>query len=530
MHFQLKCDVAPLLCADAMLLEWMAEPRVGVLMDLGRIRSWLPDILSDIPSAACIALGSVAIITNAFPAAAAAVPAASVSPAAWSCCWRCSSCWAAYRRAVSFAAFLVLVARCPRFVTLCRAHASTSMAYPPIVSALGAGRQREKDVFASMLVQILGVKENRDLEQGFGAAMQNLLSGGLEKAHAEKKGRAGRGVVGGSKGKRQMENDGNLEGSWESTDGGGKDGRDGKGGQWREHLKGRVWERYVDGMAWILEHGGGEGREFRCSHCSEGASSSSSNLEGRDIPKGMYVSGVGATDFAVCVAAVLSTPQYRTENNLYCQDGNTASKTWVDDAAIETARERLRRRAQGEGGAAGRGAGATASTLQPATASTLQLATASTLQPATASTLQPATASTLQPATASTLQPATASTLQPATASTLQLATASTLQLATASTLQLATASTLQPATASTPAGGAGAVSPSGAGATASTLQPVSASAPAPPAASALAVAAAFSPSEMSPALVGPVPVNSNPVNTNAVIAVFTYRAACILK
>ncbi|CAI5496145.1 unnamed protein product [Closterium sp. Naga37s-1] len=209
-----------------------------------------------------------------------------------------------------------------------------------------------------MLVQILGVKESRDLEQGFGVLMQNLLSGGLEKAHAERKGRAGRGVAGGSKGKRQMENDGNSEGSWESMEGGGKDGRDGKGGQWRENLKGRAWERYVDGMAWILEHGGGGGREFRCSHCSEGGSSSgassSSNLEGTEIPKGMYVSGMGATDFALCVAAVLSSPQYRRETDLYLQDGNTARKTWVEDAAIETARERLRRRAQGEGGAAGR--------------------------------------------------------------------------------------------------------------------------------------------------------------------------------
>ncbi|CAI5965614.1 unnamed protein product [Closterium sp. NIES-64] len=286
MHFQLKCDVAPLLCAETMILEWMAEPRVGVLMDLGRIRSCLPDILR-------------------------------------------------------------------------------------------ARRQREKDVLASMLVQILGVKESRDLEEGFGVAMQNLLSGGLEKAHAERWGGAGKGVAGASKGKRQMENDGNPEGSWETMDGGGGGGRDGKGGKWREHLKGHVWERYVDGMAWILEHGGGEGREFRCSHCSGGdsssgasssSSSSSSNLEGTEIPKGMYVSGIGATDFAICVASVLSSPQYRWETNLYLQDGNTASKTWVEDAAIETARERLRRRAQGEGGAAGRGVGTTASASPSAVA------------------------------------------------------------------------------------------------------------------------------------------------------------------
>ncbi|CAI5509863.1 unnamed protein product [Closterium sp. Naga37s-1] len=234
-----------------------------------------------------------------------------------------------------------------------------SAAYPAIVTALGARRQRETDPFASMLVQILGVKESHDLEEGFGAVMQNLLSGGLEKAHAEKKGRGGTGVGG------QMEHDGNQEGSW--MDGGGKDGRDGKGGQWREHLKGGEWERYVDGMAWILEHGGGEGREFRCSHCSEGGSSSSSSssssiggggssssVGATTFPKGMCVSGVGATDFALSVAAVLSTPEYCKESDLYFLDGNTASKTRVEDAAIETARERLSMMARGEGGAAGR--------------------------------------------------------------------------------------------------------------------------------------------------------------------------------
>ncbi|CAI5497315.1 unnamed protein product, partial [Closterium sp. Naga37s-1] len=212
-----------------------------------------------------------------------------------------------------------------------------------------------------MMAQILGVKETLDLEEGFGALVQNLLSGGLEKAHAEKKGRGGTGVGG------QMEHDGNQEGSW--MDGGGQDGRDGKGGQWREHLKGHEWERYVDGMAWILEHGAGKGREIRCSHCSEGGSSSSSSSSSSSIggsgssrsvgattfPKGMCVSGVGATEFALSVAAVLSTPEYCKESGFYFQDGNTASKARVEDAAIETARERLSRMARGEGGAAGRG-------------------------------------------------------------------------------------------------------------------------------------------------------------------------------
>ncbi|CAI5940343.1 unnamed protein product [Closterium sp. NIES-65] len=41
LQFSCKCELAPLLCAEAMVKEWMAEPCVGVLMDLGRIRSRL---------------------------------------------------------------------------------------------------------------------------------------------------------------------------------------------------------------------------------------------------------------------------------------------------------------------------------------------------------------------------------------------------------------------------------------------------------------------------------------------------------
>ncbi|CAI5496020.1 unnamed protein product [Closterium sp. Naga37s-1] len=188
----------------------------------------------------------------------------------------------------------------------------------------------------------------RDMEEGCGSFMQNLLSGGLENAHAERKGRGGRGAVGGGGGgAEQMEKD--LEGSWRIMDGGGKDGRNGKGAQWREHLKG-------------------------CSHCSEEGSSSSSTGGGGSsssvgatkFPKGMYLSGVGATDFALSVAAVLSKPQYCKESDFYFQDGNTASKTRVEDAAIETARERLQRSPRGEGGAASRGVGTTASASHPA--------------------------------------------------------------------------------------------------------------------------------------------------------------------
>ncbi|GJP56777.1 hypothetical protein CLOM_g15825 [Closterium sp. NIES-68] len=521
-RFHWKCERAPFLCAEGMVLEWMAEPRVGVLMDLGRIRSRLPAILGS---------------TGGDSSKEASSASAAAPSAAWSCCWRCSSCWAAYRRAVSFAAFLVLVARCPRIVTLWRAHMdSPSVLFPAIVAELGAGWQQEDDSFASLLVQLLGVKETADLKEGFGFFVQNLLSGGLEKAHAEGRGgterkgaegggigqmeggevmrhmgccectghmrcehvvfsemgspgetwergiermaqamtrmvehhearrgvgaepvggrsmgvEPGAGMMGNAWGGGEQGRDMEMElmrrigsdwggarpgevaglvelnrgmptmggmgdmgggmggegdalmgsmagwadgGSGEEGEGSGEgrvgevaDGsaggdRNGKVGNWRETLKGPVWERYVDGMACILEKGGGERREFRCSHCSEGSSSrscggssckgsssssssssssnSSSNMNGRNIPEGMYVSGVGATDFALAVATVFCKPQYCKEGQVFLLDGNNEIKTRVEDAAIEEARRRLTgkrlRRVRGEGGIGGGG-------------------------------------------------------------------------------------------------------------------------------------------------------------------------------
>ncbi|CAI6003568.1 unnamed protein product [Closterium sp. NIES-65] len=155
---------------------------------------------------------------------------------------------------------------------------------PAIVTELGGSRQGEIDNFASMLVQVLGVKESADLKEGFGFFVQQLLSGGLEMAHAQGRGRGGgkaaEKVHGKGKGMRLAE-----EKAVEKTYGGAKgmceashrreDGRHGeeeagskvemdgvvgvwgrarKDVKWRAHLKGRVWERYVDGMKWILEH------------------------------------------------------------------------------------------------------------------------------------------------------------------------------------------------------------------------------------------------------------------------------------
>ncbi|CAI5991387.1 unnamed protein product [Closterium sp. NIES-64] len=177
----------------------------------------------------------------------------------------------------------------PRLVTLWQAHfVLRSSAWPAIATELGASRQRESDNFASMLVQVLGVKESADLQEGFGFFVQQLLSGGLEEAHAERRGGAGGKTAekvdkegkrkGGAEGKASEKTHGEGKASHGKDDGrhgeeeagskveidrvAGKCGRVSSDLSWREHLKGRVWERYVDGIAWILEHGGGEGREL----------------------------------------------------------------------------------------------------------------------------------------------------------------------------------------------------------------------------------------------------------------------------
>ncbi|CAI5517877.1 unnamed protein product [Closterium sp. Naga37s-1] len=277
---------------------------------------------------------------------------------------------------------------------------------------------------------------NADLQEGFGFFVQHVLSGRLEKGHAEGRGKGERREKTGEKAEGKRGGGGEKTGPmsaglmgqmgrmWQpgqmgkvgeamaalmamlggddagsmgmgvppGIGGGGRSGKGGVGGgdlqgeTWRENLKGREWERYVDGMAWILEHGGGEGREFRCSHCSEGGISSSSdggggggggrnsmNVAGRDIPKGMYVSGVGATDFAVAVASLFSMPEHRKLGGMFFAASQRASSSTGQDAAIEVARARLGQRMltsgklgkegneENEGGATGGRVEATAS-------------------------------------------------------------------------------------------------------------------------------------------------------------------------
>ncbi|CAI5469200.1 unnamed protein product [Closterium sp. Yama58-4] len=152
-RYKWKSERAAGVCAEAMVLEWMAEPRVGVLMDLGMIRSRLPAILG--------------------------------------------------------------------------AHMdSDSATFPGVMRQLGAVRREKEDQLASLLVQVLGVKEAGELKEGFGFFVENLL-------------------------------------------------------------------------------------------------------------------GVGATEFALAFASVISESGQRKQGEVFCMDAESASKSNVEDAAIEEARERL---------------------------------------------------------------------------------------------------------------------------------------------------------------------------------------------
>ncbi|CAI7815440.1 unnamed protein product [Closterium sp. NIES-54] len=203
---------------------------------------------------------SPAALATAAPApstpAAATTPAALAAAApsvAWSCCWRCSSCWSAYRRAVNFSTFLMLLARSPRLVTLWKAQLiSFESTRPAIVAKMGASRQEEKDCFASMLVQVLGVKESGDLKEGFGFSVQHLLSGGLEKEHAE--GRRGAGGKATEKAQRKGKGRGSAEEKGvEKAQGKGKGrGRAEEKGAEKTHGKGK-------GL-WQASHGKEDGR------------------------------------------------------------------------------------------------------------------------------------------------------------------------------------------------------------------------------------------------------------------------------
>ncbi|CAI5536200.1 unnamed protein product [Closterium sp. Naga37s-1] len=214
-QYQWKADAAPVLAAEAMVPEWLAEPRVSLLLDLQKVWRQLADIMqiNKIAAARAEASGTRGAAPMLHPKASAAAPmqhraggslcSATAEPAAraeaiagrgatsaatdatpypcplWWCCWQCSGCWARYRLSVSTASFLVLVTKFPRFVTLWRTHIrSAAVTFSSLAMQLGARRQEQGECLASVLLQVMGVKGKEQLETGFAAHLLPLLSGG----------------------------------------------------------------------------------------------------------------------------------------------------------------------------------------------------------------------------------------------------------------------------------------------------------------------------------------------------------------
>ncbi|CAI7738070.1 unnamed protein product [Closterium sp. NIES-53] len=346
-QYRWKVDAALVVAAEGMMLEWLAEPRVGLLLDLQIIRRQLAYILGiDILAAARAAAGTRSTGGEA-----------ASRQELWWCCWQCIRCWTRYRRAVSIAAFTVLVAKFPHFVTLWRANIrSATVAFPNVAFQFGGGRQAAGGCLASLLLQVLGVKGKQQLETGFAAHLLPLLPGGRD-AH----GQAGGG--GGSKGRGV-----------------------GRGGEWREGLRGVEWEEYVERVGKIVSQGGLAGEQYRCccSQCGEGEgaegratgavgdqpstsggsgsgsstdsnSGSSNGNDGRSdgSSSGMVISGADPTDFALKCATLFCQPLFAQSAALVFSDSAGSSfKERVEDAAVEEARNLL---AAGEKGTEGSG-------------------------------------------------------------------------------------------------------------------------------------------------------------------------------
>ncbi|CAI5531562.1 unnamed protein product [Closterium sp. Naga37s-1] len=351
-QFKWKADIAPMPAAEGMFLEWMAEPRVGLLLDLDVVRCQLADMMK---------------IHDLATARGGATAGGGAPKHFWWCCWQCSACWTAYRRCLSVVVFLVLVARLPRIVTLWRLHMkSCYVAFPALANQLNARRQiggvggrqgerqasrqagkgggrqvggeAEEDCFGSILVQVLGVKGKKELASGFAAHVLPLLPGGRQ-AHGGMRAGTGRGGgVGGGIGW--------VEG----------------GEEWREGLRGVEWDEYVERMGEIISQGGLEAEQYRCScrQCggdNEGVrgsgdgssrhkhSGTAAGGSGGGAASGMVITGVDPTDFALRAALTLCVPLAA----VYSMQAFTGAcsnryKERVEDAAVEAARQRLAER------------------------------------------------------------------------------------------------------------------------------------------------------------------------------------------
>ncbi|CAI5459754.1 unnamed protein product [Closterium sp. Yama58-4] len=215
-----------------------------------------------------------------------------------------------------------------------------------LAGQLGAGRQVEEDCAASVLVQVLGVKESADLKEGFGFFVQHVLSGGLENAHAEGKGRGGAGRK--SAGKAERKGGG----------GGGK--RAGLMGQTGQSGK---MEQAMGAVMRIMQMGDCKGPEDWLPVMEE------YGVELADVAHlGQMFGGDGVGAMGMALPFDLKgkeVGEHRKLGAILFATSQSASSSNVQDAAVEEARERLRKRKLtigksgkegSEGGATGGGA------------------------------------------------------------------------------------------------------------------------------------------------------------------------------
>ncbi|CAI5508113.1 unnamed protein product [Closterium sp. Naga37s-1] len=314
-QFKWKADIAPMPAAEGMFLEWMAEPRVGLLLDLDVVRCQLADMMKihdlvaasgGVTAAGATTAAATAARATTSRASSAVVATASGATAGggapkhfWWCCWQCSACWTAYRRCLSVVVFLVLVARLPRIVTIWRLHMkSCYVAFPALANQLNAGRQiggvggRQAERQASRQAGKGGGRQagGEAEEDCFGSI---LAHGGM---------RAGMGRGGGV--------------------GGGIGWVEG-GEEWREGLRGMEWDVYVERVGEIISQGGLEAEQY----------------------SGMVITGVDPTDFALRAALTLCVPLAAVYGmQAFTGACSNRYKERVEGAAVEAARQRLAER------------------------------------------------------------------------------------------------------------------------------------------------------------------------------------------
>ncbi|CAI5970107.1 unnamed protein product [Closterium sp. NIES-64] len=203
----------------------MVEPRVGMMLNLAE---------DQIPPASHPGPAPPAVQSPARAPCAASTAFLSVDPVAATLsahapppfvtcldAFAATNCWADYRREVSFATFLVLVARLFRIVALWKAHMdSDSPTFPALVAQLVGGQAREGGWLASLLVQILGGAGRGKLEAGLASRWEwGGSMGRLFEAMTEVVGVVGGGITHGARCDDEVE--GYYGDGWGHARGGG---------------------------------------------------------------------------------------------------------------------------------------------------------------------------------------------------------------------------------------------------------------------------------------------------------------------